>query len=104
MTLFEYLKKNKITRKEFAEALGYSDSSMDQYFRHIHPVSKKFATVVEMYTKGEVKAEALMKRSRQGMKRRKELLGSSREGDAETMTSCYGVCKACNKKLNEIGL
>jgi len=57
-----------------------------------------------MYTQGQVKAKDMIKRSKLGMKKRAELKNSTQERKSETATFCRGLCKMCNKKLNEIEL
>ena len=102
MTLFEYMRKNNITKIDLAHALGYSESAIMQLFRHKFPVSRKFANMIEMYTKGEVKSKELLKRSQLARKKREEYIASMDKEEAAAI--CYGVCRVCNKKLNEIEL
>jgi DNA-binding transcriptional regulator YdaS (Cro superfamily) len=104
MLLFDYMKKNKITREKLANDLGYSESMIDQYFRSVHKISARFALLVEKYTDGQVKATELLERSEKAKKKHEEMLFSSRRKKSETFVSCYGVCKICNKKLKEISL
>ena len=104
MTLFEYMTKNNITKQELSESLGYSESAIMSFFRFEHPVREKFANLVQLYTNGQVKATELLKRSEQGMKKRAAYKAALKAGKSETATVCYGVCKMCNKKLNEIEL
>lgn len=104
MTLFEYMNKNGLDRNALAKELGYSRSAIDGYFKMAFEVSERFAKLVEMYTQGQVKAKDMIKRSKLGMKKRAELKNSTQERKSETATFCRGLCKMCNKKLNEIEL
>ena len=104
MTLMDYMRKNKITREQLAKDLGYSMSAIKHLFLFYDPVTAKFAHTVELYTKGEIKAKDLIKRSIVGKKKRADFLKSAREVESETSGVCYGLCKMCNKKLNEIEL
>lgn len=104
MTLLEYMRKNNISKKQLAQTLGYSDSALRGIFNGSFPVVERFANLIELYTKGEVKAQALMTRSAKAMKRKAEAVASANRSKSEPAPSCYGLCKMCNKKLNEIEL
>lgn len=104
MLLFDYMDKHKISRQKLAREIGYSDSTLDQYFRSVRVVNARFALAVETYTKGAVKANELIERSKKNKEMHDELLRSPRKYRPETYVSCYGVCKMCKKKLKENGL
>lgn len=103
MNLSEYLYKNKITREAFAQKIGYSKGAFSHIMNCQYPVTKKFAKLVEMITEGEIKSADLIKRSKAGMKRRAEQKASEPAGYIDN-SSCYGICKMCKKKLNEMEL
>ena len=61
MQLKLYLVKNRITIKEFCEKIGYSRNQISGIANGKLTPSKRLAKTIEQATNGEVKAEDLMK-------------------------------------------
>jgi len=60
MTIDEYLKKNRLTQKQFAVLVGVSQGMVGHWISGRHRITPDQATVIEARTNGVLKKEVLV--------------------------------------------